>query len=108
MQTLEYLTSFLLFYLVIPFYPLFYYCITKYNFWNLFNYSCTKGNMKAFVTKPGGLGIFVTGEYKTLKNLIRYGVKPYIKETVNVEVYHNWDNRYGAPDKVVEVTAVLG
>jgi hypothetical protein len=59
--------------------------------------------MKAFVCKPQGLGIFVTGEYKTLKNLIRYGVKPYIKETVEVEVFHNWDNRYKAPDKVVTV-----
>jgi hypothetical protein len=63
--------------------------------------------MRAFVVKPGGLAKFVTGEYKTLKNLIRYGVKPYIKETVNVEVYHNWDNRYGKPDQVVEVAAVL-
>ena len=59
--------------------------------------------MKAFVCKPKGLGIFVTGEYKILKNLIRYGVKPYIKETVEVEVYHNWDNRYKAPDKVVTI-----
>jgi hypothetical protein len=59
--------------------------------------------MKAFVCKPKGLGIFVTGDYKTLKNLIRYGVKPYIRETVEVEVYHNWDNRYKSPDTVVTV-----
>ena len=60
--------------------------------------SCTRGVMKAFVVKPGGLGLFVTGEYKTLKNLIRYGVKPYIKQVVNVRLYHNWDNRYKSPD----------
>jgi hypothetical protein len=59
--------------------------------------------MKAFVTKPGGLSLFVTGEYKTLKNLLRYGVKPHIKEEVDVELYHNWDNRYKAPDKVLRV-----
>lgn len=63
--------------------------------------------MKAFVVKPGGLGIFVTGEYKTLKNLLRYGVKPYIKEEVDVEVYHNWDRRYGSPDKVIRVAPVV-
>ena len=61
--------------------------------------------MKAFVTNPGGLGIFVTNEYKTLKNLIRYGVKPFITKTVEVEVYFNWDNRYKSPDMVVEVKA---
>lgn len=59
--------------------------------------------MKAFVTKPAGLSLFVTKEYKTLKNLIRYGVKPYIKNEVDVEVYHNWDNRYKAPDAVVRI-----
>jgi hypothetical protein len=35
--------------------------------------------MKAFVVRPNGLSLFVTREYKTLKNLLRYGVKPYIK-----------------------------
>lgn len=59
--------------------------------------------MKAFVTRPHGLGLFVTGEYKTLKNLLRYGVKPNITEMVHVEVYHNWDNRYKSPDTVIEV-----
>lgn len=59
--------------------------------------------MKAFVTRPRGLSLFVTGEYKTLKNLLRYGVRPYIKEEVSVEVYHNWDNRYKAPDQVVTI-----
>ena len=59
--------------------------------------------MKAFVVKPGGLAKFVTGEYKTLKTLIRYGVKPYITEAVDVEVYYNWDNRYGKPDTVIKL-----
>lgn len=59
--------------------------------------------MKAFVTKPHGLAKFITGEYKTLKNLLHYGVKPYITEVVHVEVYYNWDRRYGLPDTVIEV-----
>lgn len=63
--------------------------------------------MKAFVVKPGGLAKFVTGEYKTLTNLIRYGVKPYIKEMVHIEVYHNWDHRYNVPDTVIEVKPQL-
>lgn len=61
--------------------------------------------MKAFVTRPTGLALFVTGDYKTLKNLLRYGVKPYIKEDVDVKVYHNWDNRYKAPDKVIRINS---
>lgn len=63
--------------------------------------------MKAFVTRPKGLGLFVTKEYKTLKNLLRYGVKPYIKEEVDVEVFHNWDNRYKSPDRVIRVSPIV-
>lgn len=59
--------------------------------------------MKAFVCQPTGKAIFVTGDYKTVENLMRYGVRPYIKEDVDVEIFYNWDNRYGEPDKVISI-----
>lgn len=62
-------------------------------------------DMKAYVVRNnGGLALFITGEYKTVKNLIRYGVKPYIKGTVEVELYRNWSRRFGNPDEIIKVT----
>jgi hypothetical protein len=64
--------------------------------------------MKAFVHKivngRPGLGSHgsVTSEYKTQANLIRFGVMPRLKfgESAQVELFYNWENRYGSPDKV--------
>jgi hypothetical protein len=61
--------------------------------------------MRAFVVRPnGGLALFITGEYKTVKGLIRYGVKPFIKQPVDVEIFYNWDHRYrDNPDRRIGV-----
>lgn len=66
--------------------------------------------MKAFIYelskdgKPmlGSEHAMVTNEYKTIHNLIRYAVNPFIKKhrgDCQVLVYFNWDNRYGKEDK---------
>jgi hypothetical protein len=65
--------------------------------------------MRAYVYKllpTGGIHLgsgYVTGEYKTKKNLIRYGVRPYIRsETgVRIELHYDWNNRYGEPSEVI-------
>lgn len=50
---------------------------------------------------------FITGEYKSLKALIRYGVKSCtpLGSCARIELYYNWDNRYAEPDKVYYLDA---
>lgn len=64
-------------------------------------------NMKAFIKPPGGLSFAVTNNYKSLKNLIRYGVGPIMKrnnlDLVEIEIFYNWDNRYGRPDRIMRI-----
>jgi len=63
--------------------------------------------MRAFVHKivngkPGlGSNGRVTGQYKTQTNLVKFGVLPFLKcgESAQVELFFNWDNRYGIADK---------
>ena len=46
----------------------------------------------------------VTKEYKSFDTLYRYAVVPFLKNhngRCKAEVYYNWDNRYGTPDKVI-------
>lgn len=62
--------------------------------------------MRAFLNDGKGLGSehsTVTKEYKTLKTLIKYAVKPFLKKHnyCRVELFNNWDNRYGKPDKIL-------
>lgn len=64
--------------------------------------------MRAFIYKTdSGLAKWITGEYKTEVNLIRFGVRPFLKpgESVDVHLFWNWDNRYREnPDKLIRVT----
>lgn len=64
--------------------------------------------MRAFVSKivdgrttVGTTNNRVTGDYKTRKNLIRFGVRPILNlgESAQVELFYNWDNRYGQADE---------
>lgn len=63
--------------------------------------------MRAFLNDGKGLGSdhsTVTGEYKTIGTLYRYAVRPFLKfhgGFCKAEIYYNWDNRYGTPDKVM-------
>ena len=45
----------------------------------------------------------ITGEYKSEATLLRYGVQPLRRAhySLRVAIYHNWDRRYGEPDKVI-------
>jgi hypothetical protein len=59
--------------------------------------------------RPGlGSNGHVTREYKTQDGLIRFGVLPLLKsgEQAQVELFFNWDNRYGKADKVFVIDSV--
>ena len=71
--------------------------------------------MRAFVHKlvngRPGLGTdngHVTREYKTQARLVKFGVLPLLKhgEQAQVELFYNWDNRYGLADKVFTIDNV--
>ena len=68
--------------------------------------------MKAYVKRAdpdgfirlGGESTTITKEYKTVKALLQYGATPFLHVWGGVvEVYKNWDNRYGEPDMKVTV-----
>jgi len=68
--------------------------------------------MRAFVSKLvngrttcGTEHNSVSNEYKSMKQLIRFGVLPILKtgEDALVEVFMNWDNRYGKPDTTIHL-----
>ena len=68
--------------------------------------------MKAYVKRAdpdgfirlGGGSTRITKEYKTVKALLQYGATPFLHVWGGVvEVYKNWDNRYGEPDMKVTV-----
>lgn len=62
--------------------------------------------MKAFLNDGKGLGSdhgAVTKDYKTFGGLFRYAILPFAKGHggfCKAEIYYNWDNRYGNPDKI--------
>lgn len=69
--------------------------------------------MKAYVstvvdgkTRCGTEGNWITNTYATRDNLVRYGVQPFLKQgqTVQVEAFIDWNNRYGTADYIFEVT----
>lgn len=48
----------------------------------------------------------ITRDYQSETTLLRYGVRGYLRTTgkrppLRVEVFYNWDRRYGEPDKVI-------
>ena len=63
--------------------------------------------MRAFLNDCKGLGSThstVTNEYKSFATLYRYAVRPFLKShngRCKAEIFYNWDNRYGIPDKVI-------
>ena len=62
--------------------------------------------MKAFVTKYhtdgkpllGSSNVSITPNYQSLVNMKRYFLNKLQKGKYFVEVFINWDNRYGKPD----------
>lgn len=68
--------------------------------------------MKAYVSKLvngrttcGTEHNSVSREYTSQRNLIRFGVLPLLQDGQDalVEVFLNWDNRYGKPDTTIHV-----
>ncbi len=47
----------------------------------------------------------VSREYKSQAQLLRFGVLPLLREGQDalIEVFLNWDNRYGKPDNTIQV-----
>lgn len=46
----------------------------------------------------------ITNEYRSIPNMFKYAIKPFMKShksDVIVEVFYNFDNRYGEPDKTL-------
>jgi hypothetical protein len=69
--------------------------------------------MKAYVstvvdgkTRCGTEGNWITNSYKTRANLVRLGIRPYLKvgQLVKVELFRDWNNHFGQPDITFEVT----
>ena len=63
--------------------------------------------MRAFLSDGVGLGsehCDVTNEYKTIENMYYYRIQHFLKKTgyCKAEIFFNWDNRYGTPDRVKE------
>lgn len=58
-------------------------------------------NSKTAQTSLGTLGNFVSREYTTFGRLYHYAVLPHLLagKSVVVEVYNDWSNRYGEPDR---------
>ncbi len=64
--------------------------------------------MRAFIhkldgndrVKVGGTNGTVTTEYKTWRNLLKFGTRGLAPGWYQVEGFFNWDNRYGKPDKI--------
>lgn len=63
--------------------------------------------MKAYIHRCNadgtdkGLGTFnnwITGEYKNLENLIRFGLKDAKPGLYRIEAFYDWDDRYGECD----------
>ena len=63
--------------------------------------------MKAFLNDTKGLGsdhTTITNDYKSLSTMYRYAIRPFLKShggKCKAEIYYNWDNRYGTPDRVM-------
>lgn len=64
--------------------------------------------MKAFISETnqtgeqlalGSFTNFVTGEYKTEKNLIKFSLRNRKAGYYRIEIYSNWDYCYGPPNK---------
>ena len=70
--------------------------------------------MRAFINDGQGLGSYhiqVTRKYKSIPNLFKYAIKPFMRthgDYCKAEVFYNWDNRYGTPDKVIVYTRESG
>lgn len=70
--------------------------------------------MKAFLSDGKGLGSdhsTVTKEYKSILSLYKYAVKPFMAthgDYCKVELFYNWDNRYGTPNKLIIYTRENG
>ena len=66
-----------------------------------------ENKMRAFLSDGAGLGsehCDVTNEYKTIENMYYYRIQHFLKKTgyCKAEIFFNWDNRYGTPDRVKE------
>ena len=62
--------------------------------------------MRAFLNDCKGLGTdhsSVTKDYKSFSTLYRYAIVPFLKThgMCKAEIFYNWDNRYGTPNKVI-------
>jgi hypothetical protein len=68
--------------------------------------------MRAYLNKYDkdgntGLGsewVTITREYKTMGTLYQYGIVPMLRAwdgRLKAEIFYNWDNRYGNPDRVM-------
>ena len=69
--------------------------------------------MKAFIheyntiskmPRSGSDHATVTNEYKNVPNMYKYAIKPFMKShksDVLVEIFYNWQNRYGTPDEIL-------
>lgn len=69
--------------------------------------------MRAFVNKLvdgktvlGSTHNFVTREYRSTRTLIAHGAQAMLRpnESAIVEVFYNWDTRYGQPNERFKVT----
>lgn len=62
--------------------------------------------MRAFLNDGKGLGSehsSITNEYKSLPAMFRYAIRPFVRSHggyCKAEIYNNFDNRYGTPDKI--------
>lgn len=70
--------------------------------------------MKAFLSDGKGLGTdhsAITNEYKSIPSMFKYAVRPFMArhgDYCKVELFYNWDNRYGTPSKVIIYTRENG
>jgi hypothetical protein len=62
--------------------------------------------MRAYLYDDKGMGSehsTVTRNYKSFGTMLRYAIIPFAKthdKYCKAEIYYNWDNRYGKPDRI--------